>query len=186
MRARRASFRLRDNEGEAVSRRRPRELLLRAIRGAWAIARIHGIAPKVIDDPMGGEMGRREDLRKATRGGSDMNSFCPTCQAENCMVFGGAGSPRTFYLDMVGQMGYTCRYCGTCGWGPGTSPGLICSYERGDVSLELDGDAWCAKRATFVNLQECIAGFGYSRLEAVKNLIASEKEAKASAEAKHE
>ena len=100
--------------------------------------------------------------------------FCPTCQADNCMKVGGVGGPRLFDMDMVGQIGYECRYCGTRGWGPGTSPGLICSYEPRDISLEMDGNAWCAKRSSFVNLQESLAGFGASRLEAAKDLLRQE------------
>lgn len=103
-----------------------------------------------------------------------MSMFCPTCQAET-MRYGGCGPPMSFYLDMMGQMGYQCRYCGTRGWGPGSSPGLICSCESGDISVELDGNAWCAKRSGFINLQESTAGFGATRLDAVKELLRAEK-----------
>lgn len=102
--------------------------------------------------------------------------FCPTCQADNCMRVGGVGGPRSFYLDMCGQIGYECRYCGTRGWGPGSSPGLICSCEPGDIRVELDGNAWCAKRSNFINLQESLAGFGPTRLDAVRDLLAYEKQ----------
>jgi hypothetical protein len=103
--------------------------------------------------------------------------FCPTCQAECCMKVG-ASAPVTFYLDMVGQIGYTCRFCGTRGWGPGTSPGLICCYEPGPIAVELDGNMWCAKRpATFINLQESLAGFGTSRKNAVMELRRAEDQA---------
>lgn len=105
------------------------------------------------------------------------HAFCPTCQAANCMRVGGV-RPRTFDLNMVGTIAYTCRFCGTAGWGPGTSPWLICSYEPGPIGVELDGNAWCAtRRETFVNLQESLAGSGATRLEAVKALLAAERHA---------
>lgn len=103
--------------------------------------------------------------------------FCPTCQAECCMKVGGTGGPRTFYLDTYGQIGYICRLCGTRGWGPGSSPGLICCYEPGDITVELDGNAWCAKRHDFVNLQESLAGFGDTQVDAVKDLRRQEHDA---------
>lgn len=56
--------------------------------------------------------------------------WCPYCQKNNCMKVGGVGPPKTFYLDTYGQIGYICKNCGARGWGPGTSPGLICSYEK--------------------------------------------------------
>ena len=105
-----------------------------------------------------------------------MSNFCPTCQSDGCMRVG-ASAPTGFYLDMVGQIGYTCRFCGTRGWGPGTSPGLICSYEPGPIAVIQDGTAWCAYRKDgFTNIQECAAGFSYtSRLEAVKDLLKQEQ-----------
>ncbi len=104
----------------------------------------------------------------------DNHAFCPTCQAKNCMKFG-ASRPRTFAMDMVGQMGYTCRFCGTRGWGPGSSPWLILTFEQGPIGVEPDGNQWCATRKDkFVNLQESPVGFGSTRLEAVKALLADE------------
>ena len=91
------------------------------------------------------------------------------------MRFGGAGAPKSWDMDMCGQIGYVCKRCGTCGWGPGTSPGLICSYENGDISVEMDGNMWCAKRRGFINLQESPAGFGPTRHEAIDDLLATEK-----------
>ena len=105
----------------------------------------------------------------------DTHAWCSTCQATNCMTLG-ANAPRTFYLDMVGMLGYTCRFCGTRGWGPGSSPWQIGCYEQGPIKVELDGNAWCATRDGFVNLQESPAGFGATRLEAVKALLSAEKE----------
>lgn len=95
------------------------------------------------------------------------------------MRVGGVGPPRSFCLDMVGQIGYECRYCGTRGWGPGSSPGLICSYEPGDITVELDGNAWFAKRTGFVDLQESVAGFGDTHLAAVKDLLNNERNERA-------
>jgi hypothetical protein len=39
-----------------------------------------------------------------------------------------------------------------------------------DIDVKLDGDAWCATGAGFVNLQESPAGFGATPREAVKAL----------------
>lgn len=97
-------------------------------------------------------------------------TWCPTCQSNGCMTIG-ASAPRTFDMDMMGQIGWTCRYCGTRGWGP---RGLVCTYEPGPIGVTLDGDMWCAtETATFTNLQESPAGFGRTRLEAVKELTAA-------------
>lgn len=75
---------------------------------------------------------------------------------------------------MYGQISYECRYCKTWGVGPGTSPGLICSYGPSPVNLFMDGNMWCCTRPDFVNLQESLSGFGTSRLNAVKDLIRQE------------
>lgn len=37
--------------------------------------------------------------------------------------------------------------------------------------IELDGNEWCATDSNFINLQESIAGFGKTPLEALKNLL---------------
>lgn len=42
--------------------------------------------------------------------------------------------------------------------------------ERVGVVLELDGNAWCAHRKDFENLQESPAGFGDTKLEAMAEL----------------
>lgn len=52
-----------------------------------------------------------------------------------------------------------------------------CDYTDADVyaervgcKLSLDGNAWCATRADFINLQESPAGFGATKLEAMAEL----------------
>lgn len=42
------------------------------------------------------------------------------------------------------------------------------------VTLFRDGNAWCAVRANFVNLQESHAGFGDTRKEALADLVRQE------------
>ena len=42
--------------------------------------------------------------------------------------------------------------------------------ERLGVTLDMDGDAWCAKQPGFVDLQTSIAGFGTTALEALAAL----------------
>lgn len=98
--------------------------------------------------------------------------FCPTCQANTMRV--GGRTPPGWHCDMYGQISYECRYCKTWGVGPGTSPGLICSYGPSPVNLFMDGNMWCCTRPDFVNLQESLSGFGTSRLNAVKDLIRQE------------
>ena len=39
------------------------------------------------------------------------------------------------------------------------------------VRLEMDGNAWCAKKEDFINLQESHAGFGNSKDEAITDLL---------------
>lgn len=104
------------------------------------------------------------------------HAFCPTCQASGCMKVGGVGPPVSFDMDMYGMIGYECRYCGTRGWGPGSSPWLITTYEPRSICIVLDGNAYCAKRLPFVNLQEGIAGFGDTRLAAVKDMLKQESD----------
>lgn len=41
---------------------------------------------------------------------------------------------------------------------------------RAGISLDLDGNAWCATGPGFENLQESLAGFGETKLEAMANL----------------
>lgn len=44
-----------------------------------------------------------------------------------------------------------------------------------EYRLRMDGDAWCATADNFVNLQESDAGFGSTPVEALQNLLNSEK-----------
>jgi len=39
----------------------------------------------------------------------------------------------------------------------------------------MDGNAWCATRPDFINLQESLAGFGDTEQEAIANLVEQEK-----------
>lgn len=42
--------------------------------------------------------------------------------------------------------------------------------KRCGITIELDGNAWCATHAGFINLQESEAGFGENKLEAMADL----------------
>ena len=44
---------------------------------------------------------------------------------------------------------------------------------RISVTLALDGNAWCATGPNFTNLQECPAGFGETKIEAIAALARS-------------
>lgn len=53
----------------------------------------------------------------------------------------------------------------------GYIPGLACPAHGGpNIRTFMDGDAWCAVRPDFINLQESPAGFGATREEAIKKL----------------
>ncbi len=56
----------------------------------------------------------------------------------------------------------------------GYVPGLAC-YGHGGPEFRtfMDGNAWCAVRRDFVNLQESLAGFGATRDEAIAALVHS-------------
>ena len=58
----------------------------------------------------------------------------------------------------------------------GYVPALACPMHGGpDFRLFMDGDAWCAVRAGFINLQESNVGFGETRDDAVTNLRKQER-----------
>lgn len=48
--------------------------------------------------------------------------------------------------------------------------------EDEEIETLLDGDQWCARRADFSNLQECLAGFGETEQAAIEDLIKKERE----------
>lgn len=55
----------------------------------------------------------------------------------------------------------------------GYVPGLACADHGGpSLTLQMDGNAWCATLPRFTNLQECPAGFGATKEEAVAALHA--------------
>ena len=43
------------------------------------------------------------------------------------------------------------------------------------IIIEKDGNQWCAHREDFVNLQESIAGFGYTETQALAELLEEER-----------
>jgi hypothetical protein len=67
---------------------------------------------------------------------------------------------------------YSCHndYC------PNSADNFVCSpaptpdWWETDIDVKLDGNAWCATGAGFVDLQESPAGFGDSPREAVADL----------------
>lgn len=102
--------------------------------------------------------------------------FCPTCQREGQMKYGASQrTPPEFAGDMMGQMTYECRTCKQWGCGPGSSPGLICSFASSPFKTFIDGNMWCAVRHDFVNLQESLAGFGPTLYEAIVDYFKNEK-----------
>ena len=44
-----------------------------------------------------------------------------------------------------------------------------------DITLTVDGNAWCAQREDFIDLMESWAGFGDTPLEAISDLVKNEK-----------
>jgi len=44
----------------------------------------------------------------------------------------------------------------------------------GKITVQLDGNMWCATREGFTNLQESLSGFGRTEIEAVEDLIKDE------------
>lgn len=88
------------------------------------------------------------------------------------MYSGGMAPPG--WGDRSGEMSYECKTCKQWATGPGTSPGLICSYGPSPFDLFVDGNMWCATRPDFINLQESTAGFGPTRPEAIKDCIKNE------------
>ena len=51
-----------------------------------------------------------------------------------------------------------------------------------DINVFLDGNAWCATRDGFTNLQECFVGFGNTPQEAVNELLQDEARSKEATE----
>jgi len=42
------------------------------------------------------------------------------------------------------------------------------------ITIQKDGNMWCATRSSFLNLQESLAGFGNTVEEALSNLLKEE------------
>lgn len=47
----------------------------------------------------------------------------------------------------------------------------IFEFKKESINIVKDGDMWCARFGDFINLQESIAGFGGTYLEALSNLL---------------
>jgi hypothetical protein len=81
---------------------------------------------------------------------------CPACGSVTS-TYGGAFSCHDDYCRNSSSM-FVCA--------PEKTP----DWWNTDIDVKLDGDAWCATGAGFVNLQESPAGFGATPREAVKAL----------------
>lgn len=70
--------------------------------------------------------------------------------------------------------GWRClgNYCSCSYSNPAPSVGPVPHWWNADINVFLDGDAWCATKDDFVNLQESPAGFGKTPREAVDALSA--------------
>ncbi len=84
--------------------------------------------------------------------------------------------PRCGGITRTYGSAYSCikDYC------PNNSGSFVCrpdpepSWWNTGVSVQMDGNAWCATREGFINLQESDAGFGDSILESVEELLREE------------
>ena len=47
--------------------------------------------------------------------------------------------------------------------------------DNSNILIRRDGNAWCAHRSPFVNLQECEIGYGATPQEALQSLLSSER-----------
>lgn len=87
---------------------------------------------------------------------------CPMC-GNQTFDYGGGWACRNDY----------CKY---------GVPQIVCNngnYPKWwdtDINVMLDGNAWCAYRDGFTNLQESIAGFGDTPQMAINDLIKNEKD----------
>lgn len=73
--------------------------------------------------------------------------------------------------------GWRCNglYCNRNTDNPAPNVGKAPDWWNTDINVYLDGNAWCATRDGFINLQESIAGFGDTPNEAVLNLMEIEQ-----------
>lgn len=56
------------------------------------------------------------------------------------------------------------------------APGFTEVIDSGEpVKFDMDGEQWCATRASFVNLAESPAGFGDTPMQALASLLANEQ-----------
>lgn len=69
--------------------------------------------------------------------------------------------------------GWRCvgDYCNRGVGNPADSVGKAPEWWNTDINIFLDGNAWCATRDGFINLQESNAGFGNTPHKAVLDLI---------------
>jgi hypothetical protein len=72
--------------------------------------------------------------------------------------------------------GWRCNnpYCNKSYTNPAPNVGPTPDWWNTDINVYLDGNAWCAVRDGFINLQESTAGFGDSPRKAVEDLIKNE------------
>jgi hypothetical protein len=86
---------------------------------------------------------------------------CPECGTSTFNYGGGWACNKPY-----------CRY---------SVPNIVCNngpepdWWNTDINVMLDGNAWCAYRDGFIDLQESIAGYGDSPREAVEELLKQER-----------
>lgn len=85
---------------------------------------------------------------------------CPVCGTPTFDYGGGWACQKDYCQNSVRMI--------VCNNGP------IPEWWNTDINVMLDGNAWCAYRDGFKNLQESIAGFGDTPKDAVKQLFENE------------
>jgi len=101
--------------------------------------------------------------QKVSGGIDEWHSYlgpCPECGA------------RTF--NYGGGWRCVAQYCSNNAGNPAPSVGPTPTWWDTDINVYMDGNAWCATRDDFIDLQQSNAGFGDTPREAVKNLLESE------------
>lgn len=87
---------------------------------------------------------------------------CPACGSVTSN-YGGAFSCHNDYCQNSVRI-FAC------------SPEPTPTWWNTDIDVKPDGDAWCATREGFINLQESLAGFGSTPRDAVQSLLSVEAE----------